>query len=110
MGFAFPLANAMIQRAEESVGRRAGLLYLANTIGAVCGALGAGFLLLPMLGIQRSATILAIAGWLAIVPLYASTLGSQRTPTIALAASMMIGGAAVWLWLLLPANHVMSRS
>src|SRR5207245_5411766 len=28
MGFAFPLANAMIQRAENSVGRLAGLLYL----------------------------------------------------------------------------------
>src|SRR5262249_34763129 len=47
MGCAFPLANAMIQRAEHTVGRRAGLLYLCNTAGAVCGALGAGFVLLP---------------------------------------------------------------
>src|SRR5471030_506374 len=62
MGFAFPLANAMIQRAEESVGRRAGLLYLSNTVGAVCGSLAAGFLLLPATGIQRSAAILAGVG------------------------------------------------
>ncbi len=46
MGFSFPLANAIIQRAERSVGRRAGVLYLANTVGAVCGCLAAGFLLL----------------------------------------------------------------
>ena len=39
MGFSFPLANAMIQHAERSVGRRAGVLYLANTLGAVCGSL-----------------------------------------------------------------------
>ena len=52
MGFAFPLANAIIQRAEASVGRRAGTLYLANTFGAVCGSLATGFLLLPTLGIQ----------------------------------------------------------
>jgi len=37
MGFAFPLANAVIQDAERSVGRRAGALYFANTIGAVAG-------------------------------------------------------------------------
>src|SRR5205085_11874157 len=35
MGFAFPIANAIVQRAEASVGTRAGLLYLANTVGAV---------------------------------------------------------------------------
>ena len=43
MGFSFPLANAVIQRAERSVGRRAGVLYLANTAGAVAGSLVAGF-------------------------------------------------------------------
>ena len=60
MGFSFPLANAVIQRTEQSVGRRAGILYLANTAGAVCGSLAAGFLLLPMLGLQRSATMLMV--------------------------------------------------
>ena len=54
MGFSFPLANAHIQRTESRVGRRAGLLYLANTAGAVGGSLAAGFLLLPFLGIQSS--------------------------------------------------------
>ena len=70
MGFSFPLANAMIQRAEQSVGRRAGVLYLSNTIGAVCGSLAAGFLLLPTFGMQGSATFLAVAAGLAVVPLY----------------------------------------
>src|SRR5207247_8627700 len=45
MGFAYPLANACIQDAERVVGRRAGLLYLANTVGALAGALAAGFVL-----------------------------------------------------------------
>jgi spermidine synthase len=57
MGFSFPLANAMAQRAERLVGRRAGVLYLANTFGAVCGSLATGFLLLPTFGIQGSATV-----------------------------------------------------
>ena len=65
MGFAFPMANAIIQRAEASVGRRAGVLYLANTFGAVCGSLATGFLLLPTLGIQRSADVLMVAAGMA---------------------------------------------
>ena len=39
MGFSFPLGNALIQRVEQSVGQRAGVLYLANTVGAVAGSL-----------------------------------------------------------------------
>lgn len=110
MGFAFPLANAMIQRAEQSVGRRAGLLYLSNTAGAVCGALGAGFLLLPMLGIKGAATILAITAWLAIVPLYLATRPGQCVPMATLTGSALVGGVAIWLWLLLPSNYVIARA
>jgi len=75
MGFSFPLANAIIQRTEGSVGRRAGALYLANTLGGVGGSLVAGFLLLPSFGIQASATVLATVAALAVVPLYLSGFG-----------------------------------
>jgi spermidine synthase len=73
MGFTFPLANALIQRAEQSVGRRAGILYLANTAGAVVGSLAAGFVLLPSAGLQVSAAILLGVAAIAIVPLYLAT-------------------------------------
>src|SRR4030095_13502180 len=69
MGFSFPLANAVIQRTENSVGTRAGALYLANTAGGVGGSLAAGFLLLPSLGIQVSATVLTVLAALAVIPL-----------------------------------------
>jgi len=133
MGFAFPLANGVIQRAESSVGRRAGVLYLSNTVGAVCGSLAAGFLLLPMLGIQGSATILMIAAALAVVPLY--LVGSGRLQPAfsppkgghydgvapykaggrgwlraALAASLIVSGGALALWLLLPSDYVITRA
>ncbi len=77
MGLAFPVANAIVQRAERSVGRRAGVLYLANTVGAVGGSIATGFLLLPWLGMQGSATVLMIAAALASVPLYLATVGSR---------------------------------
>jgi spermidine synthase len=112
MGFAFPLANAIVQRAEAAVGRRAGTLYLANTFGAVCGALATGFLLLPILGMQRSATVLMVAALASIVPLVrlkappsASTADSSRT----FALSMTLGISAIALWLVLPSDYLLSR-
>ena len=73
MGCTFPLANANVQRVAASVGRRAGLLYLANTLGSVLGSLLAGFVLLPRLGTQASVFWLAIAAAVALVPLHLSS-------------------------------------
>jgi spermidine synthase len=108
MGFGFPLANALTQRTDRSVGRRAGVLYFANTCGAVCGSLAAGFLLLPALGIQGSATVLATAAGLAIVPLYFAMPPVRGLAGLTPAA--LVGGGAIWLWLLLPPDYIIARA
>jgi len=114
MGFAFPLANAVIQRTEMTVGRRAGVLYLANTAGAVAGSLAAGFLLLPAVGLQRSTTILMVVAALSSVPLYFA--GRAEKPALgvgssaAFIVSVVIAGAALGLWLRLPSDHVTLRA
>ena len=118
MGFSFPLANAVIQRAEQSVGRRAGILYLANTAGAVCGSLAAGLVLLPMLGLQMSATILMCVAALAVLPLYLATRTSGSSiadprsliPARVLGGSLLIAGGALALWLQLPSDYVTVRT
>jgi spermidine synthase/Flp pilus assembly protein TadD len=106
-----------VQRAEQSVARRAGLLYLANTIGAVCGSLATGFALLPFLGIQRSATVLTIAAALAMVPL--SILSRERSPaaspgtgigTVSLAGATLAAVVALVLWAWLPSGYVIRRA
>ena len=117
MGFTFPLANAVIQRAEHSVGRRAGLLYLANTVGAVCGSLAAGFLLLPHVGIQASATVLMVVSGLAIVPLWVGVrLGAPRERSLGyggatvFAGSAAIAGIALAVWLFQPSTYLIART
>jgi spermidine synthase len=113
MGCSFPLANAVIQHAERSVGSRAGTLYLANTAGAVCGSLLTGYVLLPVFGMQGSATALAVAAGLGIVPLYLTTRSGRAKTGLALrvvAASVLIASAAVVVWLRLPADYVLQRS
>ena len=108
MGFGFPLANALTQRADRAVGRRAGVLYLSNTCGAVCGSLAAGFVLLPALGIQGSATVLATAAAIAIVPLYFAT--RQERGLAGLTVAALTGGVAAGAWLLLPSDYVIARA
>ncbi len=109
MGFAFPLANAIAQRADGSVGRRAGMLYLANTFGAVCGSLATGFLLMPALGIQRSTTVLMIAAGLAIVVLAGPSGGSKKTRP-PLAISLAACFISIGLWMYLPSDYILSRA
>ncbi len=115
MGFSFPLANAHIQRTESRVGGRAGLLYLANTAGAVGGSLAAGFLLLPFLGIQSSTTVLAVMAAAAMVPLYLGSRDDLESTTSAppykvLASSLAAASVALGAWLLLPSNYLLSRA
>ncbi len=127
MGFSFPLANAVIQHTERLVGRRAGMLYLANTAGALVGSLVAGFVLLPMLGLQLSTTILMTIALLAVVPLYLATRAPSpefqtpkpeprvpnpepRVATWALGSSLVVGAGALVLWMQLPSDHVITRA
>jgi len=113
MGFAYPLANACIQDAERVVGRRAGLLYLANTVGALGGALTAGFVLLPRLGMQSSVTVLTVVALLAILPLSVAFHASEerrRIATVAFAVTATATAAAVAVWIALPSRHLLDHA
>ena len=108
MGFAYPLANAHVQRVGASIGRRAGALYLANTAGAVLGSLGAGLLLIPTLGMHHTATLLALAAGAAIGPLLATLPGGGARVDRALAAGCVGAVAfAVGMWCQLPPDHLL---
>ncbi|MGQ0736474.1 MAG: fused MFS/spermidine synthase [Acidobacteriota bacterium] len=52
MGATFPVAARWFVQASRGAARDAGLLYAANTVGAASGALVAGFVLLPALGLS----------------------------------------------------------
>ena len=53
-GMFFPVVGAALRTGLTSEIATAGTLTLANTIGAAVGSLVAGFVLLPLLGIERS--------------------------------------------------------
>jgi predicted membrane-bound spermidine synthase len=109
-GLAFPLANAIVQRAQESVGRRAGILYAANTCGAVTGSLATGYLLLPYLGMQTSAAVLAAVAVLAICPLFLASHSIATRPVPAFALASLVGICALVIWLMLPRDFIVQRA
>jgi spermidine synthase len=104
-GLSYPLGNALVQHSSGVIGRRAGVLYLANTAGAVCGSLMAGYLLLPWLGMQGSAAVLVLLVAVAIIPLWRA--GASRVPVLS-GGVLAIGSLAAWL--LLPSDYVLQRA
>src|SRR5712692_2065423 len=67
IGATFPMAVRWFVTRSERVGRLAGALYAANTIGAAIGAVAAGFLLLPVLGLFNTVLVAVGASVLAFV-------------------------------------------
>jgi predicted membrane-bound spermidine synthase len=87
-GAFFTLAGAEIRDRIPSSQAAAGLLTLFNTLGAAAGAVTAGFLLVPGLGVEKSFVALAVV-YGAAAAIWARVGGADRR---ALAV-----GAAAWL-------------
>ena len=63
-GFQFPLLIAIAGAGRADIGKHVGLTFAANTVGAICGSLAGGFLLLPMLsapGLWRAVALVLVA-------------------------------------------------
>jgi len=114
MGFAYPLANANVQRIEAQVGSRSGLMYFANTMGAVAGSLVTGFYLLPNFGSGAGITILTTIAVSAIIPLVLSdktlmSKGRQWQPAV-IAVAFVVPSVFIFLWSNQPDNRVVFKS
>jgi len=59
MGMTFPLAAKICASRMDRVGAALGQVYAVNTVGGVGGALAAGFVLLPLVGLQSSVLLMA---------------------------------------------------
>ncbi len=69
-GLLFTLVGKALHAEANEETWAAGLLTLANTVGAMMGSLAAGFLLLPLVGVERA--LFLIAGAYALVAAFAS--------------------------------------
>lgn len=52
MGLAYPTLNGMIAANIDTLGQKVGTIYAINTLGSVLGAICAGLILIPLLGLK----------------------------------------------------------
>lgn len=102
MGASFPLVNAWLHDTMGSVGRRTGVLYLANTLGSVAGSLVAGFVLAPRIGSVASFGVFAVVAALAPLALLRE---ERKVGLVAVAIAVPVFGA----WFSLPDRFIASR-
>ncbi len=60
VGVTLPMTSSLIGLGEERVGRDAGALLGANTLGAICGTFLIPFVAIPTIGSPRSVVLLAV--------------------------------------------------
>jgi spermidine synthase len=99
MGCVFPLTVRIVAGAFGRVGTDVGRAYSLNTVGAIVGSFSAGFMVLPLLGVQRGMALAAGVDLALAVALL--LVGRTRLPfrlTAAVAAPL----AAVALLAFLP--------
>ncbi len=60
LGASFPAVVKACTGEFEAVGRSVGTLYSVNTLGAIVGAMAAGFVLVPACGVERMLTLAAV--------------------------------------------------
>ncbi len=95
LGATFTLALATASTGADSAARQTSRIYTANTLGAVAGALTAGFLLVPRFGLQATfvyASAVLLAAGTVVAALTAGHSGTRRLNGRA-ALPLLAGGA-----------------
>ena len=105
-GVLFTLLGRALQAELGESTRSAGLLTLANTLGAMAGALVSGFVLLPALGVERSLFALAclygVASFLAVA---GKGLARERLSLVP-AAALFVAALALFPFGLMQRQYV----
>ena len=106
LGATFPLALAVAGGGASTIGRDAARVYTANTIGAIAGALTAGFALVPAFGLRltfQAAACLGALGGAACLAVALREAGPRTmdhgSRTIVWPASVAIAALAIILLL-----------
>jgi spermidine synthase len=86
MGATFPIVSRATTLKFSEMGARVGSAYGFNTVGAVVGALAAGFLLVPILGVKGSAVVAAALN----LGVGITMLALGRAPVAAVAAAPLL--------------------
>lgn len=97
LGFAFPLGLELAGSGAAAVARRFGLVYAVNTFAAVAGALAAGFLFIPWLGLEQ--TLRLVSALLILAALVTALWGTRSPRARVVSALPAIVAVAMLAWM-----------
>jgi spermidine synthase len=101
MGAVFPLTVRVVSARFDSVARDVGSAYALNTVGAIVGSFLSGFVVLPVLGLQRGVYASVCFGLVLAAALFWVAPGlprPQRLLGVATAAALAVGGLFLPRW------------
>ncbi|MBI5381588.1 MAG: fused MFS/spermidine synthase [Opitutae bacterium] len=108
MGVVFPLSSRLLVEGLDSAGKRLGQAYWVNTLGAIVGALGVGFLLVPLCSIKGA--LLALAGAQAVLAAALLPWREGRRAWLACAGGVgLVAAAAAFFLGMLPGPNPFDR-
>ena len=98
-GTAFPFAVALATGSDDAVTESLGRIYAVNTVGAITGALLAGFVLVPAIGLHLTIRIVAlVVGLTAVGLLVFAGPARGRLAAFVLVAVVLAAGFALPQW------------
>jgi spermidine synthase len=99
-GAAFPFAVAVATRDTTTVTADLGFIYAVNTAGAITGALAAGFVLIPSLGLHGTIRTVTIVGAIGAVAILVLDRGMRRVSFAgaAIAVAVLVLGVLLPPW------------
>jgi len=89
LGAVFPVVSKIFSSRAGGAGQSVGLPYAANTVGTVLGALAAGFLLLPRVGLETSIVVGAALNLLVWASLLAVSRQTVLKPSLVVALGLV---------------------
>ncbi|MBP7778112.1 MAG: fused MFS/spermidine synthase [Acidobacteria bacterium] len=100
LGCAFPFAIRTGTGNDDSLGADLGLIYAFNTIGAIAGALAAGFVIIPALGLHGSLQGLGVGAAVAALAVLVAgrATGAGRAVGLAAGAAALVASVALPRW------------
>lgn len=94
LGAIFPAIVKACTRELEAVGKSVGTLYSVNTLGAIIGAFAAGFVLVPLFGVER--TLVAASAVNLVIGVGLMLLAGNIRPFVKVVSVLV--GVPVFLW------------
>jgi spermidine synthase len=99
-GAAFPFAVAVAARRTELVAADVARVYVVNTAGAIAGALAGSFLLVPLIGLQRSILLggILLVGAGVLIAMIFTSRGAVRVGIAAAGLALAAAGFFLPPW------------